>query len=258
MAANTIVEVISQLDGIVKSATSNSDRCGYFAALYKQVTIEVSKKIEANFFEDNQRMESLDVIFANRYLDAYHQYKNKQPCSASWQIAFDASLSWQALVIDHLLLGMNAHIGLDLGIAAAQVAPGNQIQTLKGDFNKINLILSSLVEEVKADLYSMWPLSKPIARLRIGKFENAVADFSMHLAREAAWNLALACSDLNDEGERNQYIMERDLAVAKFSNTLLHPGTYIQMLKNSARLFEFGSVAGKIQILDKPGNSRRE
>lgn len=250
MAANSIVEVISQLDGIVKSATLNSDRCGYFAALYKKVTLAVFNKIQAHYFDDNPRMERLDVVFANRYLDAFQQFKNKQSCAASWRIAFEGCLSWQPMVIDHLLLGMNAHIGLDLGIATATVSDRNQLQTIQHDFNKINLILSDLVDGVKLDLYSMWPLSKSIAKLQVGKLEQAVATFSMEIAREAAWKVAQDFSTLPTEEAKLNYIQARDHAVANFSKTLLNPPNFLQLARNSTRLFEFGSIADKIRKLD--------
>ncbi|MBL7821263.1 MAG: hypothetical protein JNL65_11670 [Saprospiraceae bacterium] len=250
MSANTIGEVISNLDAIVLDSAANSDRCGYFAALYKKVTIVVSKKIQARYFDDNQRMERLDVVFANRYLDAYSEYKANQKCSKSWQIAFDATLNWQPMVIDQLFLGMNAHIGLDLGIAAATVAPGNQLHSIQSDFIKINQVLSELVDEVKADLYSMWPLSKSIAQLHIGSIEQAVADFSMSLARDAAWKLALDYSILDTEEAKTNCIELRDESVVRFSQKLLNPGSALKLLKASARLFETGSVKTKIERLN--------
>src|SRR6185503_17794712 len=137
----TIAEVIEQLEHIVADCQASKLREGYFAALYLRVTREVARKISSNFFDDNARMEQLDVTFANRYLTAYDQYKHHQKCSASWQVAFETCRNWRPLVLQHLLLGMNAHIGLDLGIAAATVCPGNAIQTLHNDFNKINTIL---------------------------------------------------------------------------------------------------------------------
>jgi hypothetical protein len=39
-------------------------------------------------------------------------------------------------VVQHVLLGMNAHINLDLGVAAAEVAPGPAIAGLRGDFDR--------------------------------------------------------------------------------------------------------------------------
>lgn len=250
MAATTIAEVITRLDEIVKTAQLEGSRTGYFAALYKKVTVAVAEKIRQNGFEDNARMERLDVVFANRYLDAFEQYKNGLPCSASWQLAFEAAKSRRYMVIEHLVAGMNAHIGLDLGIAAATVAPGSQVNGLQSDFNKINDVLNGLVEEVKADLYAIWPLSKYITKLNTGKLENAVAGFSMITARDAAWKTALAYAPLETDADRQAYITGRDAKVAAFGKKILYPGFLLRSLRFLFRLFEFGSVAGKIKRLN--------
>jgi hypothetical protein len=251
MPANTITEVIDQLDEIVKQAGQNSDRAGYFAALYKKVTVAVSNKINEKFFDDNERMEKLDVVFANRYLEAYQQYKNGLACSASWQLAFDTTRNWKPMVIDHLVAGMNAHIGLDLGIAAATVAPGDQITAVQNDFNKINLVLKELVDEVKTELFSMWPLSKLISKLSAGKLEDAIAGFSIQIARDAAWKVALAYAPLLTDDAKGSFITERDKKVAAFGKTILYPGFFMSTAMYVFRLFEFGSIRKKIKILNE-------
>ena len=70
--------------------------------------------------------------------------------------------------MQHLLMGMNAHINLDLGIAASEVAGGNSIHDLKSDFMKVNDILAGLLSEI---------IKRPPGRIRrtvlqfISKFE---------------------------------------------------------------------------------------
>ena len=46
------------------------------------------------------------------------------------------------VILQHLLLGINAHINLDLGIAAVETSPGNQLAPLKNDFDMINKLLA--------------------------------------------------------------------------------------------------------------------
>lgn len=250
MAATTITEVIAQLNEIILTAEKNADRKGYFAALYQQVTVAVAGKIkEGNYFEDNKRMEQLDVVFANRYLEAYHNYMNGQACSSCWQLAFDAATTWRPMVLDHLLLGMNAHIGLDLGIAAATVAPGDKILSLQNDFNKINILLSGLTNQVKNALFSMWPLSKLIAGKKLDGMEDSIAGFSMTLAREGAWQTALGYAALGNATEQENFIRNRDQPVTGFGNKLLHPGSFLQQLLYVFRIFEFGTVEQKIKKL---------
>ncbi len=251
MAANSISEVILALEKIVTEAIKTGDRAGYFAALYKHVTIAVADKIKEGYFDDNERMERLDVVFANRYLEAYYQYKAGKPCTFSWQLAFDAAADWKPMVLHHLVAGMNAHIGLDLGIAAATIAPGDSIHDVQDDFKKINTILNSMMDQVKGDLFDMWPLSSVITKWRLGSLENEIAGFSMTVARDAAWKVALAYAAIKSPEDKARYVVERDEKVALFGKRVLSPGAFINAMMFVFRLFEFGSVAGKIRKLDE-------
>ena len=120
--STTIDEFIALLTEIIEKSIAENNRAGYFAVLYRKVTVAVAQKIKEGYFDDNARMEKLDVIFANRYLDAWNCNNAGKPCSSSWQLAFNTCKNWRPMVMHHLLCGMNAHISLDLGIAAATVS----------------------------------------------------------------------------------------------------------------------------------------
>ena len=137
----TIDEVLSKLDEIIAESIAKQNPLGYFPALYRKVTQSVKDHIAEGYFDDNERMEHLDVIFANRYLDAYEEFTQYGTCTESWKLAFEGGKNEKLIVLQHLFLGMNAHINLDLGIAAAEVCPGDKIESLRGDFFKINIVL---------------------------------------------------------------------------------------------------------------------
>lgn len=248
--ATSMDEVIDQLEQIVQHAITHSEREGYFAALYLRVTRAVKQKIEDGYFDDNPRMERLDVVFANRYLVAYHQFKNGQPCSASWQLAFDTCQRWQPLVLQHLLLGMNAHIGLDLGIAAATICPGASIPSLHDDFNKINTVLAGLVNTVQNELAQLWPLLKVIDWVA-GKLDEEIAILSMDIARDAAWKEATQYAALTTPSEQAEFIKMRDGKVSAFGKKVASPGIILNTLLWLLRMFERGSVKAKVEVLDE-------
>ncbi|MEK7325664.1 MAG: DUF5995 family protein, partial [Chloroflexota bacterium] len=52
MTAENIDQVISQLDDIIATARREKSRAGYFAALYRKVTVKVKEGIAAGRFED--------------------------------------------------------------------------------------------------------------------------------------------------------------------------------------------------------------
>src|SRR5437868_15045235 len=111
--AKTIDEVIAQINDIIAQARQEDSRLGYFATLYRNVTVEVKRGIAQGRFEDGARMERLDVTFANRYLTAFADYRDGQPTPRCWAAAFRAVSEWPPIVLQHLLLGMNAHINFD-------------------------------------------------------------------------------------------------------------------------------------------------
>jgi len=67
----TIDEVLVRMDEIVEECKIRSSRLGYFAVLYRQVTRRIKEGIDLREFEDNARMELLDVLFAKRFFAAY-------------------------------------------------------------------------------------------------------------------------------------------------------------------------------------------
>jgi len=54
---HSIDEVIFALDKIIAESEQNNDPAGYFAALYRKVTIRVKDGIVSGYFIDGQRLE---------------------------------------------------------------------------------------------------------------------------------------------------------------------------------------------------------
>ena len=244
----TIDEVISALEIILTDSEQNNDPAGYFAALYKKVTIRVKDGVASGYFDDGPRMEQLDVVFAKRYLQAYDAHMKNEPVSESWQKAFAISDQYWPIVLQHLLMGMNAHINLDLGLAAAEISRGKNLADLENDFNRINQILSSLVREVEGSLSLVWPALKYVLKWS-GKIDDYLIDFSMKLARNGAWKFANEFS-LIPENEKETAIVKRDQRVARKVYVILKPGLTATMALRIIRITERGSVAEKIRKMN--------
>jgi len=248
MLANTIDEVIEQLEAIIQTSIEDESTLGYFAALYQKVTINVKNKLNQSYFDDDQRMEQLDVIFANRYLMAYTDYKEEKDISASWKVAFNLSNDHHLIVLQHLLLGMNAHINLDLGIAAAEITNARSIHTLHSDFNKINDILSSLVEEVQNDLARIWPFLFKILKWA-KKVDDFLVNFSMNIARDGAWKFANELILVDATPSRKPMILERDNKISELATLITNHRILVKILFKIIRFGERGNPSDKIKAL---------
>ena len=241
----TIDQVIEVLDSIILETVSKKSPLGYFAVLYRKVTVKVKEGIVMNFFDDGPRMEILDVVFAKRYIEAYYAYQKNESVTTSWLKTFELSTKYWPIVLQHLLMGMNAHINLDLGIAAAEISKGQNIEDLKNDFNKINEVLSDLVSEVQNDLAEIWPTLK-ILLVFAGKADDFLVDFNMKTARDGAWKFSKSIADLQGDEWQSQ-IAIRDQKVAVKSRIITHAGFIVRIIQVVIRIGERGTVAEKIE-----------
>ncbi len=255
MPAETIDDVLHALDGIIEICRKRGSANAYFAALYRRVTAEVKRRIEARAFVDGLRMERFDVLFARRYLDAWAQHERGETPSAVWAAAFGAATRWRPVVLQHLLLGMNAHINLDLGIAAAEVAPGVSIGELQQDFDAINQVLADQVDDVQDRMAKIWPALAWLDRAG-GRVDEAVVNFSIRRAREQAWRLATGLAEMHHDSERLAHIRRVDTAMVAIAGRVLAPGVRLSTALLWVRIRERGSLAEKLDALLLDGRSR--
>ncbi len=246
--AQTIDEVVARLTDIVDRSRRESSRLGYFAALYRKVTIRVMEGIRNGRFEDGARMEHLDVNFANRYLEAYELHRRDEFPTQSWQLSFEAAEHWRPIVLQHLLLGSNAHINLDLGIAAAETCPGDQLLPLKRDFDEINKVLAELMQTVQGEIGEVSPWISFLEKID-PSMDDAIINFSMGRARTSAWNFAVRLNSLGED-ERLVAVKMRDQDVAALGRLVYKPGRIILPLGLLAiRLRESNDIGRVIEVL---------
>ena len=214
--------MLKALDAIIERALKEGSRVGYFAAMYRKVTAKVKEGIESGFFDDDERMERLDVTFANRYLVALDLYEQQAGPTRSWELAFDAVADRRPIILQHLLVGINAHINLDLGIAAAETAPGRELPGLRRDFDRINEILASLIRQIQKDIDEVSPWIH-LLDLIGGRHDEEVVGFSIEVARAEAWRFATELSPLPSDAWSGP-IAARDARVAHLARVVLNPG----------------------------------
>jgi hypothetical protein len=163
----TVDDVLRNLDQVIDWSIRAHSTIGYFAALYKRTTLAIRDAIDADEFDDGPRMAQLDVIFATRYftaLNAFFLPDEHRGLTLPWEVSFVGDKDRQATMLQHMMTGMNAHITLDLGLAAFTAAP-HSLDSLEQDFNRINAILASQIDGVLDIIEMRSPVVKWIRRL---------------------------------------------------------------------------------------------
>jgi Family of unknown function (DUF5995) len=247
--AKTIDDVLQVLDSIIEDSVNENNRLGIFAYIYRRTTAQIKQAILDKKFEDNDRMQKLDVAFANIYLNAYKNFGLNETISKSWMEAFK-SKNEKLTTIQHIILGMNAHINLDLGIAASGIMPPDKIEDLKNDFMLVNQILKDLINEMQLRVSRV---SRTMILLDwIGQNEDEkIINFSIVKAREQAWDFANSLSTLHDD-ERENKIKSVDDFVSDLANIIKRaPGILTRIIMKIISMFEEQDVKKIITLLEE-------
>ncbi len=198
-------------------------------------------------------MTSLDIAFAQRYLQAWDSYSKGEKCTNSWYIAFEATKNKDLLILQHIFLGMNAHINLDLGISAASIMPYRKINPLKRDFENINSVIASINQNVQDSLNKICYPVDLIDKLSNGK-DNAILDFAISKARDTSWATAVIASNtLNFL--RESVIGIIDYAAARVATQILNPKILTPTLLKELKKCESSDIVKNIEILESTTNS---
>lgn len=120
-----------------------------FLYVYELVTKTVYERI--NQFEEPQKLEELDIVFANLYFEPMQHFFSRDNGSseevlkknAAWKVYFEYCSQEKTIPFLTVLLGINAHINSDLLTAVYKTNYSNE-----HDFMLVNEILEELTPKV--------------------------------------------------------------------------------------------------------------
>ena len=189
-------DTIEELRSVALAA---SDASGHFPAMYARVTDRIRRAAAAGEFGDGDGMVRFARAFAGWYL---RPSSGIGPVPGSWRAVWDVSGDRRLLIVQHLLLGINAHVNHDLGQVVVELADERDDRTLasmRADFERVNAVLAATMPDVMRDLgrSSRW--------VNVTAVWGAVRwfHFSLEAAREQAWRFAERTHPLDDDGRRD-------------------------------------------------------
>lgn len=223
-----INEVAEELRSL---ARASDDATGYFAALYARVTSRIATSVAQGGFEDGERMDRFATTFAELYTRTYGQHPVRPRC---WQATFDVAGDGRLIIVQHLLLGINAHVNHDLAQAVVAVADRTgDLPGVRPDFDAINDILATAYNGLLGDLDRVSRWANEAATLGGGRLFH----FSLVRARDQAWATAQRLFPLS-EAERAREVAELDRLTSVLAFLITRPGLSGRLMVTLARRFE--------------------
>ncbi|WP_435074751.1 DUF5995 family protein [Halorubrum sp. HHNYT27] len=175
------------------------DRRSVFLTVYSRMTATVRTAIDDGAFIDPEWAASYLVAFAERYRGALVAFERRafESLPRAWLIAFAAAARGETLVAQDALLGINAHITYDLTYTLGDVGIGPDRDAKRADHDRINAVLTRLVQRVQDALIETYDAVEidGVDRL-LNPLDDRLALLGLKGSREFAWRNAVLRADL--------------------------------------------------------------
>ena len=212
-------------------ALDADDATGYFPAMYARVTDRIDRAAAAGEFGDGAGMVRFARSFAEWYL---RPRSGVDPIPGSWRAAWEVGGDRRLLIVQHLLLGINAHVNHDLPLVVIEVADEHgDLAGIRSDFDAVNDVLAATMPEVLRDLgrASRW------VNLAAAAGGGRLFRFSLTAARDQAWRYAERCRPLG-AADREREAAALDETVRVLAYLVTRPALPIRWLVPIARRLE--------------------
>jgi hypothetical protein len=203
-AFETMEDVILGLEGLGQALFDRRDRRAVFVIAYLHITREMKHRIDGDWFQDGPWVARYVVAFANLYRQALAAFEagDLDTVPKPWRIAFEASSSEAALVIQDLLLGINAHINYDLPLALTEVSIDPERARCYQDHTAVNEALRVAINPIQDRLGDLYAPGLSLLDRVLGPLDEDLTAFSFVKAREGAWGAGVALANARSAPER--------------------------------------------------------
>ncbi len=212
---------------VAKKFESEEDNRTIFLYCYSMMTGNMLKAIEQDKFNDNKWVNKLLHRFAEYYFDALSCYDCGDATPAVWKEVHVAAATKKLHVIQHLLLGVNAHINYDLVLSLYDLlAPewndlSEEMREKRyQDHCLVNEIIGNTIDKVQDEVVEKYsPLMKVVDRI-MGRLDENLLLRLISEWRDSVWQHTLELLALDSEKKRTNYMLDLEKKVLKRANWL--------------------------------------
>jgi hypothetical protein len=155
----------------------------------------------------------------------------------AWRLCFDAARGGDGLVLQDMLLGVNAHVNNDLPLALTSVSIDPERAARYQDHSAVNRVLASVTERATERLAALYAPGLRTMDDAAGQVDELLSAFSLEVARESAWEGAVALTGAQGSEARaltSRLISARAAVVARLLRAPSHSPPFVR----ASRLLE--------------------
>jgi hypothetical protein len=233
----TVDEMFACFTGLEERFREAHDERAVFLGAYAIITGAMRHAIDRNEFDDDTWVRQYLLQFARLYLAALRASAEGQETRVptAWRIAFELANSGRGTVLQHLLLGINAHINHDLALALVEAGLEPERERRYKDHTAVNRVLQAATQDLETHVERFYSPALYLIDVLCGPFEREIADLIVDRARETAWQHGLALANAPDEEARAALRRQIDHHAGALAEIIARPYTapfeFIEILK---------------------------
>ncbi len=191
--------VLERMHNLLAEWHQAADRRAVFLSCYAMMTGNMLAAIDAGEFNDPSWVKGLLDHFADYYFNALDDYiLDTARTPAPWRIAFAEIQRPKLMALQHLLLGVNAHINYDLILALADVLEPEwaemseeQRKLRHEDHCKVNLVIAHTVDKVQDEILDRYDPLMELVDKAFGRLDEWFISQMIAEWRDEVWEKAV-------------------------------------------------------------------
>jgi hypothetical protein len=232
----TLDDVVTGFADLERAFQANGDHRAIFATLYLVVSREMRDRVAQRAFLDPDWVHLYAVTFANFYRTALEAYDGGHASDVprAWRLCFDAAAARTGLVLQDMLLGVNAHVNHDLALALERISIDPDRDRRRSDHHAVNAVLAAVTERATARLSALYAPGLAGLDDCAGELDEMIGHFSLEVARDHAWESAVALTNARDRRERDlttRFVSSRAALIARLLLTPSRNRTFVAVCR---------------------------
>lgn len=206
-------QLLQQMQTQIAYWQSCTDRREIFLRCYMMMTSNTLAAIRDAEFRDPPWVARLLKRFAEYYFEALHYYDHRPgDCPEVWRLAHDAAKDEKTWALQHLLLGVNAHINFDLALTVAEllqkewddIGEAKRAQRYE-DYCQVNAIIARTIDAVQDEVLQPAMPVMGVLDAVMGRVDEFLISRFITQWRDSVWDVALGLMHAPPGAERLKY-----------------------------------------------------
>ncbi len=239
-AFTSLDDAYTGLARIEQTFRQRRDRRAIFCTAYLVITDAIRRNLAQQHFADRVWVERYTVCFANLYRQALLDFERQNLAAVpkSWRFSFETATGNRSLVIQDLVLGINAHINYDLAVALSEVGIDPDRQQRYADHNAVNEVLRAATNQLQDQICGVYAPILKVLDLAGGALDEDLVCFSVAKARDNAWISAVGLANARSDQERAAVRASLNDRSAVLARLILSPNPFYPWLFGALRHLE--------------------